>query len=96
VVNCPFVAWRTYHIVTRVRRASGKLDKDATVQTYRHYLLDARFGVLLEGSMSLLEEVAAALRNPLIFQYGSNCLTERRNGPKRLNGAAVVEAAPKQ
>jgi CRISPR system Cascade subunit CasD len=53
-----------YHTVTGIRRASGKLDKDATVQTYRHYLLDARFGVLLEGSASLLEEVAAALRNP--------------------------------
>ncbi len=53
-----------YHTVTGIRRASGKLDKDATVQTYRHYLLDARFGVLLEGSASMLEEVAAALRNP--------------------------------
>lgn len=27
---------------------------------------------------------------PLIFQYGSNCLTARLNGPQRLNGAAVV------
>lgn len=53
-----------YHTVTGIRRASGKLDKEATVQTYRHYLLDARFGVLLEGPASLLEEVAAALRNP--------------------------------
>src|SRR5260221_506343 len=53
-----------YHTVTGIRRASGKLDKDATVQTYRHYLLDARFGVLLEGSASLLEEIAAALRDP--------------------------------
>ena len=35
---------------TGIRRASGKVDKDATAQTYRHYLLDARFGVLLEGS----------------------------------------------
>lgn len=62
VVICPFVAGGP--TVTGVRRASGKLDKDATVQTYRHYLLDARFGVLLEGSVSLSEEVAAALRNP--------------------------------
>jgi CRISPR system Cascade subunit CasD len=37
-----------YHTVTGIRRASGKVDKDATAQTYRHYLLDARFGVLLE------------------------------------------------
>lgn len=33
-------------------------------QTNRHYLLDARFGVLLEGPASLLDEIAAALRNP--------------------------------
>jgi len=53
-----------YHTVTGIRRASGKVDKDATAQTYRHYLLDARFGVLLEGAEDLLEEIAAALRNP--------------------------------
>jgi CRISPR system Cascade subunit CasD len=53
-----------YHTVTGIRRASGKVEKDATVQTYRHYLQDAQFGVLLEGSTGLLEEIAAALRNP--------------------------------
>ena len=53
-----------YHTVTGIRRASGKEDEDATVQTYRHYLLDARFGVLLEGPSSLIEEIATALRNP--------------------------------
>ncbi len=53
-----------YHTVTGIRRASCKVDDDATVQTYRHYLLDARFGVLLEGPSPLLEEIAAALRNP--------------------------------
>ncbi len=53
-----------YHTVTGIRRASGKEDADATVQTYRHYLLDARFGVLLEGPPALLDEIAAALRNP--------------------------------
>ncbi|MBI2929451.1 MAG: type I-E CRISPR-associated protein Cas5/CasD [Verrucomicrobia bacterium] len=35
-----------YHTVKGTRRASGKID-DGTVQSYRHYLLDARFGVLL-------------------------------------------------
>jgi CRISPR system Cascade subunit CasD len=34
------------------------------VVSQRHYLLDARFGVLLEGDKALLEELAAALRNP--------------------------------
>ncbi len=53
-----------YHTVTGIRRASGKVDKDATVQTYRHYLLDARFGVLLEGPVVVLEEIADALLNP--------------------------------
>ena len=53
-----------YHTVTGIRRASGKVDDHATVQTYRHYLLDARFGVLLEGPSTLLEEIAASLRNP--------------------------------
>src|SRR5260221_3025094 len=63
-----------YHTVTGIRRASGKLDKDATVQTYRHYLLDARFGVLLEGSASLLEEIAAALRDPRLGVWlGRKC-----------------------
>jgi CRISPR system Cascade subunit CasD len=53
-----------YHTVTGIRRASGKVDKDATVQTYRYYLLDARFGVLLEGAADLLKEIATALHNP--------------------------------
>ncbi len=53
-----------YHTVTGIRRAGGKVDDDATVQTYRHYLLDARFGVLLEGPSVLLEEIAAGLQNP--------------------------------
>ncbi len=53
-----------YHTVTGIRRASGKVDADATVQTYRHYLLDARFGILLEGDAALLKEIANALHNP--------------------------------
>jgi CRISPR system Cascade subunit CasD len=53
-----------YHTVTGIRRASGKLDEDATVQTYRHYLLDARFGILIEGPQMLLDGIAISLRNP--------------------------------
>ncbi|MDA1278312.1 MAG: type I-E CRISPR-associated protein Cas5/CasD [Verrucomicrobia bacterium] len=60
----PIQRLEDYHTVTGIRRASGKVDKDATVQTYRHYLLDARFGVMIEGPPALLEEIAAALRNP--------------------------------
>lgn len=62
--HLPIHRMQDYHTVTGIRRASGKVDKDATVQTYRHYLLDARFGVLIEGPAALLEEIAAALRNP--------------------------------
>lgn len=53
-----------YHTVTGFRRASGKVASDSTVQTYRHYLLEARFGVLIEGPLELLEEIAAALSDP--------------------------------
>ncbi len=60
----PIQRLEDYHTVTGIRRASGKEDKDATVQTYRHYLLDARFGVLLEGPVKLLKEIADALQNP--------------------------------
>ncbi|MCW5551083.1 MAG: type I-E CRISPR-associated protein Cas5/CasD [Verrucomicrobiae bacterium] len=60
----PIQRLEDYHTVTGIRRASGKVDEEATVQTYRHYLLDARFGVLLEGPAALLEEIATALRNP--------------------------------
>lgn len=60
----PIQRLEDYHTVTGIRRASGKVDKDATVQTYRHYLVDARFGVLIEGPAPLLEEIAGALRNP--------------------------------
>jgi CRISPR system Cascade subunit CasD len=46
----------------RPRAASGaKLD---TVLSERHYLLDARFGVLLEGAADWLEVIAAKLQNP--------------------------------
>lgn len=53
-----------YHTVTGIRKASGKVDRDKTVQSYRHYLLDARFGVLIEGSKELLGEISTALGNP--------------------------------
>jgi CRISPR system Cascade subunit CasD len=53
-----------YHTVTGIRRASGKVEKDATVLTSRHYLLDARFGVLLDGDAPLLEEIHRAIANP--------------------------------
>lgn len=62
--SLPMRRLEDYHTVTGIRRASGKVDEDATVQTYRHYLLDARFGVLLEGQAALVEEIAGCLRDP--------------------------------
>ena len=44
------------------RAASG--DTLETVLSERHYLLDARFGVLLEGDRDCLEQIAEKLRNP--------------------------------
>lgn len=45
------------------RKASGGPCDDPTV-TRRQYLLDARFGVILEGDRSLLERVAGRLEDP--------------------------------
>lgn len=45
------------------RSADNKTLKNPVV-SHRHYLLDARFGVLLEGDKPVVEEAAAALRNP--------------------------------
>ena len=44
------------------RAASGATLE--TVLSERHYLLDARFGVLLEGQRDWVEQIAAKLRNP--------------------------------
>ena len=73
----PIVRLEDYHTVgprEGIRIASGKVDKDRTVQTYRHYLLDARFGVLLEGTATLLAEMAVALRDPCWgIWFGRKC-----------------------
>jgi CRISPR system Cascade subunit CasD len=53
-----------YHTVQGTRRASGKPNPDAVI-TRRQYLLDARFGVILEGPQSVLERAAAALDDPV-------------------------------
>lgn len=45
-----------------VRTAEGKPGK--TVVTYRDYLQDARFGVLVHAEGTLLEELSAALNDP--------------------------------
>jgi CRISPR system Cascade subunit CasD len=69
-----------YHTVMGTRKASGKID-DGTVQSYRHYLLDARFGVLLTAPAGWQlpdgrgpEALAAALRDPVWgVWFGRKC-----------------------
>lgn len=53
-----------YHTVQNTRRASGTLNPDC-VLTYRQYLNDASFGVLLSGERALLEEIAQGLVDPV-------------------------------
>ena len=53
-----------FHTVLDTRRADGPMNKDA-VLTHRQYLLDARFGIILQGDRGLLERVAAALQDPI-------------------------------
>jgi CRISPR system Cascade subunit CasD len=64
-----------YHTVLDTRRASGKPNTDAVV-TRREYLLDARFGVIVEGSRRILEEAATALGNPVwgVWLGRKNCI----------------------
>lgn len=59
---------------TRVAKLLAKANGPITAEdrgseikpTQRHSLLDARFGVLLEGPAGLLEEIAAAPRSPAL------------------------------
>lgn len=52
-----------FHTVQNTRRASGEIDKDCVI-THRQYLMDAAFGVLLEGNYVLLNKIAEALTDP--------------------------------
>lgn len=52
-----------YHTVQNTRRASGAVNNDC-VLTFRQYLTDAAFGVLLQGDAGLLTEIATALKDP--------------------------------
>jgi len=62
-IPLPVLRLEDYHTVLDTRRASGGMNTDAVI-TRRQYLLDARFGVILEGDWQLLEKVAAALQDP--------------------------------
>jgi CRISPR system Cascade subunit CasD len=51
-----------YHTVQNTRKADGGL-KDCHI-TYRQYLTDASFGVVLEGDAALLQQIADAVTDP--------------------------------
>lgn len=55
-----------YHTILEFRRADGSLAREGeTVQSWRDYLMDVRFGVLLPGGHSTVEEAARRLIDPV-------------------------------
>jgi CRISPR system Cascade subunit CasD len=73
--SLPVLRLEDYHTVLGTRRASGRLNPDAVV-TRREYLLDARFGVIIEGSRSILERAASGLDDPVwgVWLGRKNCI----------------------
>ena len=55
---------KDFHTATGVLAASGKVDRERTVLSERHYLADACFLVGLEGERPLLEACLQALARP--------------------------------
>lgn len=56
---------RDYQTATGVINAEGKVGRERTVVSPRHYLSDAAFLVGLEGDISLLESLQSALKAPV-------------------------------
>lgn len=63
--SLPVLRLLDFHTVQGTRKASGKIDPDATVITTREYLLDARFGVIFVGPKELLQRVETAMNDPV-------------------------------
>lgn len=56
---------RDYHTIMNTLKADGKLNDNA-VQSYRSYLMDGAFSVLISSkSDSILDQIKAALENPV-------------------------------
>ena len=62
--DLPVLRLEDYHTVLATRRASGTMNRNA-VETTRQYLLDARFGAILEGPRALLEKAETGLKDPV-------------------------------
>ena len=53
-----------YHTIQNTIRADGSIDQDCVI-TYRQYLNDALFGIILSGDKILLQGIAKALADPV-------------------------------
>jgi CRISPR system Cascade subunit CasD len=67
-----------FHTVLNTRRASGKMNDDPVV-TRRQYLVDACFGIILNGDRVLLERIASALQEPVwgVWLGRKSCIPAR-------------------
>jgi CRISPR system Cascade subunit CasD len=67
-----------FHTVQKTRRANGKMNDDPVV-TRRQYLLDACFGIILNGDRVLLERIAGGLQNPVwgVWLGRKSCIPAR-------------------
>ncbi|CAJ36459.1 type I-E CRISPR-associated protein Cas5/CasD [Methanocella arvoryzae] len=64
-VECPGEIARDYHTVSgELRTAEGKL-RETTIVSFRDYLQDAAFLVVLEGPGELLTRISNALKDPV-------------------------------
>lgn len=67
-----------FHTVLNTRRASGKMNNDPVV-TRRQYLVDACFGIILNGDRVLLDRIASALHDPVwgVWLGRKSCIPAR-------------------
>ena len=67
-----------FHTVLKTRRASGSINPDPVV-TRRQYLVDACFGIILNGDQVLLTRVARALQDPIwgVWLGRKSCIPAR-------------------
>lgn len=71
-----FSILRDYHTILNTLKADGKPNENA-VQSYRHYLMDAEFSVLISSRSDLLSrEIKSALLDPVwpVFLGRKSCI----------------------
>jgi CRISPR system Cascade subunit CasD len=67
-----------FHTVLNTRRASGKMNDDPVV-TRRQYLVDACFGIILDGDRVLLGRIGSGLQDPVwgVWLGRKSCIAAR-------------------